>query len=150
MTNQGILPSEDGAQRRFDVELFIVHPTLDPAEITAALGLQARIAHRVGEPRKTPKGTPLPGNYQDTRWRHSVRYDVRHQWFADRLTNLVDRLIAHKIFLANLRSTGGRASVIIQFLGDGYFGDQVPHETLGKLVELGLDLGIECFSVPQA
>lgn len=150
LTDQGISNSEEGSQRRFDVELFIVHPTLDPAEITAALGLQARIEHRVGEPRKTPKGTPLPGSYQDTRWRHSVRYDVKDQWFAGRLTNLVDQLTAHKAFLANLRSTGGRASVIVQFLGDGYFGDEVPHETLAKLVELGLDLGIECFSDPQS
>ncbi|WP_393991934.1 DUF4279 domain-containing protein [Xanthobacter oligotrophicus] len=148
LTDHGILSFEDGAQRRFDVELFIVHPTLDPAEITAALGLQASIGHGVEEPRKTPKGTPLLGNYQDTRWRHSVRYDVKDQWFADRLTNLVDRLVPHKAFLVNLRTTGGRASVIVQFLGDGYLGDQVPRETLGKLVELGLDLGIECFSVP--
>lgn len=152
LTDQVILTheDEDGAQRRFDVDLFIVHPTLDPAEITAALGLQASVEHRVGEPRKTPKGTPLPSNYRDTRWRHSVRYNVKNQWFADCLTSLVDRLTAHKAFLTNLRSTGGEAMVIIQFLGDGYFGDKVPRETLGKLIELGLDLGIECFAVPQS
>src|SRR5215467_1791975 len=52
-----------GPVRRFDVELFIVHPTLDPADISAALGMEAHSAHRVGDPRKTPKGTPLSGNY---------------------------------------------------------------------------------------
>lgn len=139
-----------GSRRRFDVELFVVRPTLDPADITAALGPEAHRERRVGEPRRAPKGTPLPGTYPDTRWRHSARHSVEDQWFADRLADLVDRLVAKKAFLAELKSTGGRASVIAQFLGDGYFGDEIPTETLAKLVELGLDLGIECFSVPQS
>lgn len=58
--------------------------------------------------------------------------------------------MAKKAFLAELKSTGGRAVVIVGFLGDGYFGDEIPVETLAKLAELGLDLGIECFSVPQS
>ena len=148
--DESMLGLEEGSQRRFDVELFIVHPTLAPTDITAALGLEAHVEHGVGEPRKTPKGTSLPGTYRDTRWRHSVRHSVEDQWFADRLTELVSRLMARKVFLAELKSTGGKASVIVQFLGDGYFGDEIPIETLAKLVELGLDLGIECFSVPQS
>jgi hypothetical protein len=79
---QNELDSVEGTSRRFDVQLFIVHPTLHPAEITAALGLEPSIVHRVGDRRKTSKGTLLSGNYPDTQWRHSVRYDVRDQWFA--------------------------------------------------------------------
>ena len=41
--------------RRFHVELFIVHPTLTPTDISAALGMEAHFAHRVGDRRKTPK-----------------------------------------------------------------------------------------------
>lgn len=150
LTDESTPEPEDGSQRRFDVELFVVHPTLDPADITAAFGLEAHFVHPVGQPRRTPKGTPLPGTCPDTRWRHSVRHSVEDQWFADRLADLVDRLVAKKAFLAELKSTGGRASVIVQFLGDGYFGDEISVETLAKLAELGLDLGIECFSVPQS
>ncbi len=40
--------------------------------------------------------------------------------------------------------------VIVQFLGDGYFSDNVPLGTLSKMAELQLDFGIECFSVPQS
>src|SRR5262249_27145700 len=43
--------------RQLVVDLFIVHPTLTPAEIDAALGLVAQIAHCVGDRRTTPKGT---------------------------------------------------------------------------------------------
>ncbi len=141
---------DEGHPRRADVELFIIHPAMTPTEITAALGLEAHNAHQVDHPRKTPKGTPLEGQYPDTRWRHSIRYELSGQWFADKITLLVDRLAAHKAFFHHVRATGGTAEIIVQFLGDGYFGDNVPLETLAKMVELQLDLGIECFDVPQA
>jgi len=141
--------SPEESARRFDVALFIVHPTVDPAEITAGLGLEPIVTHPVGERRRTPKGDLLPGQYRDTRWRHRVRYEVKHQYFADAITALVDRLEPYKAFLSKLRSTGGEASIIIQFLGDGYFGDKIAKETLSKLAELDLDFAIECFSVPQ-
>jgi hypothetical protein len=135
----------EGAPRQFHVELFIVHPTLAPADISAALGLEADSAHRVGDPRRTPKGTPLSGNYSDTRWRHCVECNVTDQWYAAEVTRLLDRLEPHKAFFANLQSTGGKACVIIQFFGDGYLSDEIPRATLAKLVELELALAIESF-----
>jgi hypothetical protein len=58
---------------------------------------------------------------------------------------MIDRLEPHKAFFADLKSTGGTASIVIQFLGDGYFGDEIPSATLAKLVDLELALQIECF-----
>jgi hypothetical protein len=136
--------------RRFDVELFIVHPTLTPREIDAALGLIPSFAHCVGDQRKTPKGTLLAGKYPDTRWRHSRRYETPDQWFADKIAELVSCIDPQKAFFEKLRSTGGRASVIVQFLGDGYFGDEIPRDTLARLVDLELGLGVECFADEQA
>jgi len=141
---------DDGPAKRFHVELFIVHPTLDPTEISTALGLEAHFAHRVGDPRKTSKGQPLAGNYKDTRWRHCMECSTKDQWFAAEVTSLLDRLEPHKAFFANLRQTGGEASLIVQFLGDGYLSDEIPHAALVKLVALGLGLGIECFVDPQS
>jgi hypothetical protein len=135
--------------RRFDVELFVVHPTMTPAAITAALGIEAQFVHSVSEPRMTPKGTLLGGRYPDTRWRHSIRYEVSGQHFADKVTMLVDRLLPHKAFFAGLRSTGGSAEVIVEFLGDGYLADNVPAATLANMAELQLDFGIACYVVRQ-
>jgi hypothetical protein len=140
---------DDGPSRRVDVELFIVHPTMTPAEISASLGLEAHFAHHVGHLRKTPKGTVLKGQHRDTRWRHCIRYELKHQWFADKITALVDSLAPHKAFLHRVRATGGTAEIIVQFLGDGYLGDKVPLQTLANLSELQLDFGIECFNGPQ-
>jgi hypothetical protein len=142
------VPSSSGS--RFDVQLFIVHPTLSPGEISAELGLAASHSHCVGQQRVTPKGTLLVGNYPDTRWRFSERYETDGQWFAAKITVLVERLVPHRDFLRRLAATGGRSDIIVQFLGDGYFGDSIPRSTLAKLIDLELDLSIECFVVPQS
>ncbi len=149
MTEHDDPDAEQPASKRFDVELFIVHPTIDPAEISTTLGLDAKFAHRVGDQRKTPAGTLLPGVHRDTRWRHSRRYKTGDQWFADKVVGLIDRIEPHKEFLKSLTSSGGQICVIVQFLGDGYFGDEVPKVILSRLADLDLDLGIECFTVPQ-
>jgi hypothetical protein len=150
VTQQDTRFEDEGPAKRFHIELFIVHPTLDPTEISTALGLEAHFAQRVGDPRKTPQGRPLAGNYKETRWRHCIERSTKDQWFAAEVTSLLDRLEPHKAFFAYLRQTGGQASLIVQFLGDGYLSDEIPHVALVKLVELGLGLGIESFVDPQS
>jgi hypothetical protein len=140
----------ENALRRVDVELFIVHPTISPGEISAALGLDGHFVHCGGDLRRTPKGTLLEGRYQDTRWRHSIRYDLEDQWFAEKITKFVDSLVPHKQFLHSVRATGGTAEIIIQFLGGGYFGDSLPLDALAKMTELQLSFGIECYNLPQS
>ena len=54
MTVDAKVDLDEGLPRRVDFELFIIHPTMDPADISAALGLEADVAHRVGDQRKTP------------------------------------------------------------------------------------------------
>jgi hypothetical protein len=61
------------------------------------------------------------------------------------VTRLLDRLEPHKAFFANLKSTGGKACVIIQFFGGGYLSDEIPPPILAKMVELELALAVESF-----
>lgn len=136
--------------KRYRIELFIIHPTLDPTQITAILGLDARYIHRVGDQRKTPDGRPLSGTYPDTRWRYGRRFETSDQWFAGKLAELINYLEPHKEFLTKVRATGGRSCIIVMLLGDGYLGDEIPQDLMKKMVELKLDFGIECFTVPQS
>lgn len=149
MTQYDAADVVDPKPRHFDLELFIAHPSLDPADISRALGMVGHFSHRVGDRRITPMGTALAGVHLDTRWRYSVRHTVTQQWFASQLADFVARLEPHKQFLASLRETGGSTTLIIQFLGDGYLADNIPLATLAKLDGLGLSLGIECFVDPQ-
>ena len=141
--------THDGEPQHFRVELLVRHPTLTPDEITLALSLEPSIAHRIGDIRTTPKGTVLPGSRPDTRWRHVRRHETTGQWFASKVAELLAELEPHRDFLRALRATGGRAEVIVQFLGDGYFGDALPVPTLSRLADLDLELGLEIFVVPQ-
>ena len=136
---------EEGLPRKVHVELFIVHPTISPAEITATLGLEAHVAHKVGDQRKTPKGRVLEGLYPDTRWRHSVEYELHSQWFADKVATLVEALVPHKAFFHQLRASGGKAEIGVQFFCDGYLGDNLSLQTLAQMTELQLTFGVECF-----
>lgn len=143
-------PDEDlplGSSRRYAVALFIIHPTIDPDEITQQLGLVPQIVHPVGRPRVTPKGTLLGGVYRDTRWRHTILHTTRDQWFVREVEALVARIEPHKDFLFNLKSTGGTVYINIDFMGDeGDFGDAIRTELLSRLAALGIDLGISVYT----
>lgn len=140
---------EVGSLRHFAVDFLIAHPSAEPEVISHALGIEPTSAHRVGDRRKTRKGTLLDGNYRDTRWRYTCRHNTSEQWFSDKVTELIDRLEPHKEFLKELAATGGRMSLNVQLLGGGYFGDVIGGSTLRRIVDLGLDLGMESYSVPQ-
>jgi Domain of unknown function (DUF4279) len=137
--------SLSAASYRFFLYLFVVHPTMAPEEIGENLGMEAHIAHRVGAPRRTPKGTPLSGTYANTVWRHSVEHVIANQGFEPEVARLVDKLEPHKAFLDQIKSTGGTATIGIQFM-DGLLSDEISCTTLARLVNLGLSLGIENFA----
>lgn len=137
------------SMRRFDVELFVNHPTLAPAEITRALGLEPSHSHGVGEQRRTPK-RELPGVYRDTHWRYNRRFEAGDQWFHAQVAEFVAALAPHRQFLEKVRSSGGSTTLILQFLGDGYHGDNISHATLEAINLLGLDIGIEVYADPQS
>src|SRR5262245_10670182 len=90
--------SDLGMVKRFDIELFIIHPTLDPKRISAELGLEAKVAQRVGDQRRTPAGRPLAGTYEDTRWRHSRRFETSGQHFVDGVLGLIADVETRKAF----------------------------------------------------
>ncbi|MDQ6432971.1 DUF4279 domain-containing protein [Mesorhizobium sp. LHD-90] len=140
---------EDPEPKRFQIDLFIVHPSIDPEELDANLQIEGHFRHKAGDQRYTPLGTPLDGTFPDTRWRHTVRFETGTNRFADQLTSFVDVMDRHRDYFAQLVKTGGSLCVILSFLGDGHFGDAIPKTTLAKISDLGVDLGIQVFTERQ-
>jgi len=136
-------------ENSFDVELYVIHPKLHPEEISRALELDAHFTQTVGQPRKTPSGKPLSGTYADTYWRHRVPDAMPDQDLAELLADFMESLKSRREALAMLRETGGQTTLIIQFLGDGFMGGRISHVHLMTIVELGLSLGIECYTSDQ-
>ncbi|MBA3448992.1 MAG: hypothetical protein H0T56_15565 [Pseudaminobacter sp.] len=103
------------------------------------LGYEGNFQHTAGEQRATPEGTVLPGTYRDSRWRHVRKHKTETQHLAQEISAFVDDLYRHKASFAQLAAVGASMQIIVQFLGDGQFGDTVPKATLARLEELGLE-----------
>lgn len=135
--------------KRFDVGLFIVHPTEDPVAISGILGLEPTRAWRVGDERTTPDGDILSGRRVDTRWRFSRRYETSDQWFFKQVEDLVELIEPHAEFIRELVASGGEVTLEVWLLGDGYFGDSIPAAFIKRLSDLHMGFGLESFLVPQ-
>lgn len=141
---------DEGSEQRFTLALFIIHPDIDPTELTERIGLLPKYSGRAGDQRRTAQGAPLPSYYRDTRWRYVEAHSVTSQHFRRELETFIGRLQPHRALFHRLRETGGSLTLIISFLGDrGHFGDNLPVARLAELADLQIDLGIEVYTVPQ-
>jgi hypothetical protein len=130
--------------KRFDIVLLIRHPNIDPGLVTAALGLKPHRAWKAGEPRFTPKGSPLPGTHRMSCWNHVFRYEGS-KGVACQIDSILERLLPARQLLREIVDTGGMAQLYLQLPGDQNLGDELGWKTLGKFVDLRLDLSFETF-----
>ena len=126
------------------IRVLITHPTLTPEELSGEFSLKPRMSKCVGQPRRTPKGTPMPGVWPDTRW--SVQ-EVRNgdRYFFTRLDKLLDRFSQHRDFLRRIAETGGRTNFIIELPGEANIGNTLTEQSIAKLADLKGSLGVEVF-----
>jgi len=143
-------PVAENRTPRFGLQLFVVHPSIEPDAIGAELDLQARFSHGAGWPRHLPDGGRLLGSYPDTRWRYVEEHCSADGHFAESLMTFVERLEARKQAIQGLTSSGASLTLIIAFLGDGYYGDGLSTSLLRRISDLGVELGIEVYGEPQA
>jgi hypothetical protein len=134
----------------YTATLHIHHPTDSLQDVTIRLGLAPRKTHARGDPRTTPKGSPLPGTYSD------------HYWFADLVTEdqkdltqflrgLVSELEPQRDFLRKIAETGGEVCVFIGVGSSRCCAHQFDRELLSDLAATGMDLRIDFYGcdLPQ-
>ena len=135
----------DAIWRRY--RLLIVHADMDPAPIAEILGLHSTGGHKAGELRFTPKGTPLPGRWTDTRWSAGLDDFDDHEVEAA-IRSFLDRLEVHSAFWRSLAASDGEAHLICSLDGT-YQGLSIEPELLRRLADLNIRLGIEIYAVDQ-
>jgi hypothetical protein len=122
------------------VNLRIWHPTLDPDNVTRTLGLAPEVSWRAGEPRKTPKGTPLQGVRTEGYWTSDpFSYGWRQSTDAqleDALEELVSFLEPYREFLREL-SREGAVRIWASTHSNRNFAVELPPNMLGRLASLG-------------
>jgi hypothetical protein len=92
------------------LDLRIWHPTLDPDLVSCTLELEPQRSWRVGDSRKTPKGTLLEGVHSEGYWStNPFSYGWRESTDAqieDALEELVTFLEPHRDFLKGISQNG--------------------------------------------
>ena len=131
---------------RYVISLRVLHPKMDPAEISIALQLTPKVSWKAGNPSITPKGTPLKGLRKDSYWTCNV---LKGEWpgknLTDAVSDLVTELSSHKSFFQRVRSDGGKVEFFVGWFFDGNSGDVFDVDLLAKLADLGIALSLDIY-----
>jgi Domain of unknown function (DUF4279) len=138
----------------FTVTLRFWHPSIDPDTITTQLGIKPKHSSKVGQPRITPKGTPLEGAYRESYWHAEPLWqgwrDSTDTEAENAILELLPRLTPHREFIQQLLATGGRALIEISSHSSGNYALIFPPELLSQCSYLGLSLAHDIYPVSQA
>lgn len=137
-------PPRSYEQYEYSVRILIKHPTMDPARITRVLGEEPNHTCTVGTPRRTPKGTLLPGLHKESAWSMSDTFTGDRLFFAD-VAGVVDWIEPQKAFLHEIVEGGGEISLGFHLYGDTNIGDECPWQELARLAALHVELDVEVF-----
>lgn len=140
----GAVETAADSRTRFDIVLLVRHPTLDPAVITARLGLTPDRSWKAGDPRTTPTGHALPGRHPNSSWTCVFHY-ANGARFSTALDGILATVTSGKSLLQRIHKTGGTTELFLQLPGDANVGDTLPWEMLKKFAELKIGLSVETF-----
>lgn len=129
---------------KVSVALRVFHPDIAPERVSSALGISPQHAWKAGEPRKTPKGEPLPGVYPSSYW--SFRRDVKEDAALDEfLASWLRELGPHASLLQGISSSGGRVEFYVTWKYGATPRDTFSRGLLLAMADLGIDLSLEAF-----
>lgn len=121
---------------------------MDPAPIAGILGLEPAGIHKAGEPRFTPKGTPLPGRWTDTRWSAGL-VELDDDEVETAIRSFLDRMKRHSTFWQSLTARNAKAELICSLDGGEHQGFSIDPKLLRRLADLNIVLGFEIYSADQ-
>jgi len=132
----------------YSASLNIVHGDLDPEIASKSLNLVPSRSHRRGDPRQTPKGTPLEGVYTSGYW--SVDLETRDgEDLADFLSRIAEQLQPAKRYLRSIADDGGEVECFVGLFAKSLCDQILPARLLTQIGELGINLRLDYYSVPN-
>ena len=128
----------------FQVSLRISHPVADPAEISRELDWTPKVSRRVGEPRTTLKGTPLPGINKESFW-FAVLPPISGGSISSVIREANQRLVSRRAYLHSLVSTGGALEYFVGWFIDSNDGEMIDWQTLLECGELKISVHFDVY-----
>ena len=137
----------------FAVSLRFKHPVMDPAVITRQLHRRPTRAWKVGDTRRTPTGTELPGTYRETYWYRRLTpagpLSSKRTSLENFLARLQSRLRPHARFFRRVRLGGGNVELFIGVFGQKNYGFELPAPLLSEFGRIGISLSFDIYDYPQ-
>jgi hypothetical protein len=131
------------------LSLRLRHPTVDLSVATSRLGLVPTRMWRVGVPRTDINGAALSGVYAESYWTapllNAVKLLSTKVSLDESLVEVVCQLGPHRDFLVSLRNSGGTCACSVGVFASANFGIEIPAALMQRLVELGIDLGLDAY-----
>lgn len=144
------------SEYEFTISLRIRHPTIDPATISATLGIQPQHTWRAGQPRRDSAGAELGGTHHDSYW--MGRLMDAPQLSSDSvsvervLLTTLSQLRRAQSFLEHLNADGGVAELLVSLYARDDFRLELPADSLTLLgrLHLAIALDVHSHSPPKA
>jgi hypothetical protein len=131
----------------FTVYLRIRHPRIDPAAITATLGIQPQHTWRVGEPRCDPAGVEVGGAHRDTFWMGRLMEEPQLSSGSVSVEGVILKTLGHlrrvQPFLEQLNAEGGVAELLVSLYARDDFRLELPSDSLTALGKLHLAVALD-------
>ena len=141
-------------EHEFTMSLGVRHPDIDPAQITAALGLQPGHVWRKGEQRTDQAGGALAGSRRESYW--VCELTPRPKFSGERISvesemSSVLRMLGRSIgFMQDLHHSGGATELHITVFARGDFRMELLPEEASLLGRVGLSITIDVRSGHKA
>ena len=138
----------------FAVSLRIRHPSIDPDEITRALGFAPQHCFRAGERRRTDTGEPQQGRYRESYWtgrfREATMPLLGVSGTEAALTQAVQQLQRSQSFLSRLQEEGASIELVVETEVDSTeFAFSLSPRLLAMLTRCGVSLLLEVRAEPR-
>jgi len=132
------------ADARFKISLRLRHPSMDPREMSKAIGMDAKFQWRAGDRRMTPAGTLLEGHREHSYCCLNFPEDQQKS-LSHVLGKHVSSLRKFKQFLDEFHASGGSAEFFIGWFVDRNSGDILDWSLLRELADLHISLSFDIY-----
>lgn len=131
----------------FTITLRLRHPDIDPARITAMLGIEPQAAWKKGDPRLGPQDEPLEGAHRESYWTGRLmptpQLSSEYSSVEAELLKILAQLRKSYEFLQELRSDGAISELHVSLFARQEFRLDLSASTLELLGRLGLTVALE-------
>ena len=140
------------SEYQFTVSLRIRHPTMDPATITATLGIQPQHTWQAGQPRCDPAGAELGGGHRDSYWMGRLMDEPQLSVDGVSVERVIVKTLSHlrraQSFLEQLNAEGGVAELLVSLYARDDFRLELPSDALTLLGRLRLAVTLDVHPHP--